>query len=162
MAFYSAQLQGAQTRYSATELEALAIVKSIKHFNHILWGRKFYVVTDHKALTSLMSSKKLNNRLQGWVLHLQQYNFDIIYNPGEEQLDADMLSRLPFQEGDPAESSQRSLVLGGGDVGPTPPPGCRDEGLLAQNARGVRGAVRTDGVADHSSERGVVVKRSGI
>ena len=162
VAFYSAQLQGAQTRYSATELEALAIVKSIKHFNHILWGRKFYVVTDHKALTSLMSSKKLNNRLQGWVLHLQQYNFDIIYNPGEEQLDADMLSRLPFQEGDPAESSQRSLVLGGGDVGPTPPPGCRDEGLLAQNVRGVRGAVRTDGVADHSSERGVVVKRSGI
>ena len=53
------------------------------------------------------------------MLHLQQHNFDIIYNPGEEQLDADMLSRLPFQDGDPAESSQRSLVLGGGDVGPT-------------------------------------------
>ena len=68
-----------------------------------------------------------------------------------------MLSRLPFQEGDPAESSQRSLVLGGGDVGPTPLPGCRDEGLLAQMARGVRGPVRTDGVADHPSEGDVVV-----
>ena len=66
------------------------------------------------------------------MLHLQQYNFDIIYNPGEEQLDADMLSRLPFKEGDPTESSQRSLVLGGGDVGPTPLPGCRDEGLLTR------------------------------
>ena len=60
MAFYLAQLQGAQTRYSATELAALAVVKSIKQFNHILWGRNFYVVTDHKALTSFMSSKKLN------------------------------------------------------------------------------------------------------
>ena len=96
------------------------------------------------------------------MLHLQQYIFDIIYNPGEEQLDADMLSRLPLKEGDPADSSQRSLVLGGGDVGPTPPPSCWDEGLLTQKARGVRGAVRTDGVADHPSEGDIVVRRSGI
>ena len=73
-----------------------------------------------------------------------------------------MLSRLPFKEGNPAESSQRSLVLGGGDVGPTQPPGCRDEGLLAQKARDVRGAVRMDGVTDHPSEGDVVVRRSGI
>jgi len=33
VAFYSAQLPGAQTRYSAIELEALAIVKFIKNFN---------------------------------------------------------------------------------------------------------------------------------
>ena len=46
-----------------------------------------------------------------------------------------------------------------GTVGPTPPPGCRDEGLLAQS---VRGAVRTDGVANHPSEGDVVVRRSGI
>ena len=43
-------------------------------------------------------------------------------------------------------------------VGTTPPPGCRDEGLLAQKARGVRGAVRTDGIADHPSEGDVVVR----
>ena len=59
-------------------------------------------------------------------------------------------------DSDPARARQEL------SVGPTPPPGCRDEGLLAQDVRGVRGAVRTDGVADHSSERGVVVKRSGI
>ena len=45
-----------------------------------------------------------------------------------------------------------------GDVGPTPLPGCQDEGLLAQKARGVRGAVRTDGVADYPSEGDVVVR----
>ena len=47
-------------------------------------------------------------------------------------------------------------------VGPTPPTGCGDEGLLAQKARGVRGAVRKDGVANHPSEGDVVVRRSGI
>ena len=73
-----------------------------------------------------------------------------------------MLSRLPFKEGDPAESSQRSLVLRRGDVGPTPLPGCRDEGLLAQKARGVREAVRTDGVADYPAEGDFVVGWSGI
>ena len=35
-AFYSRQLQGAEVRYSATELEALAVVESIKHFLHYL------------------------------------------------------------------------------------------------------------------------------
>ena len=45
---------------------------------------------------------------------------------------------------------------------PTPPPGCRDEGLLVQKARGVRGPVRTDDVADHSSEGDVVVIRTRI
>ena len=35
-AFYSHQLQGAEVRYSATELEALTVVESIKHFLHYL------------------------------------------------------------------------------------------------------------------------------
>jgi len=75
VAFYLAQLQGAQTRYTMNELEALAVVKSIKHFNDIFWGRKFYIVMDHNAFTVLMSSNKLNSRLQGWVMPLQQYRF---------------------------------------------------------------------------------------
>ena len=36
-AFYSRQLHGAEQRYSATELEALVVVESIKHFLHFVW-----------------------------------------------------------------------------------------------------------------------------
>ena len=60
VAFFSRQLQGAQVRYSATELEALAIIRSVYFFAHYLYGKHFDIMTDHKALTSLMSSSRLN------------------------------------------------------------------------------------------------------
>ena len=47
-AFYSRQTQGPERRYSASELEALAVVESVRHFNPYLYGQKFVVFTDHK------------------------------------------------------------------------------------------------------------------
>ena len=58
-AFFSRQLQGAQHNYSATELEGLAIFKAIHFFAHFLYGRRFQVVTDHKALVSFLKSRVL-------------------------------------------------------------------------------------------------------
>ena len=54
MAFYSRQLRGAETRHSATELEALAVVASVQHFVHYLYGCNFVVMTDHRPLTALI------------------------------------------------------------------------------------------------------------
>ena len=93
VAFFSRQLQGAQKSYSATELEGLAVYKSIFFFDHFLYGRKFLVYTDHQALVSLLKSKRLNKRLQGWVLRLMEFEFEIVYRPGSANGDADGLSR---------------------------------------------------------------------
>ena len=93
VAFFSRQLQGAQKHYSATELEGLAVYKSIFFFDHFLYGRKFVVFTDHQALVSLLRSKRLNKRLQGWILRLMEFDFEIIYRPGSANGDADGLSR---------------------------------------------------------------------
>ena len=38
-AYYSRQLRGTEHRYSATELEALALVETIQHFGYCLYGR---------------------------------------------------------------------------------------------------------------------------
>jgi len=40
-AFYSRQLRRAEQRYSATELEALAVAASVEHFNYYLYGKEF-------------------------------------------------------------------------------------------------------------------------
>ena len=51
VAFQSRQLRGAERHYSATELEALAVLEAIKYFQHLLYGASFTVLTDHKPLT---------------------------------------------------------------------------------------------------------------
>ena len=127
VAYFSRQLQGAQKNYSATELEGLAVFKSIHFFDHFLYGQKFTVVTDHRALVYLLKSRRLNKRLHGWVLKLLDFNFEIIYRPGKDNSDADGLSRQSWStaEGDPGqeeEDKQSRTTDGsvGGDVGISP------------------------------------------
>ena len=50
IAFYSCMLNLAQTRYTTTEKELLAIVKTLKEFRNILLRQKIKVYTDHKNL----------------------------------------------------------------------------------------------------------------
>ena len=133
-AYFSRQLQGAQHNYSATELEGLAVFKSIHFFAHYLFGTRFTVVTDHKALVSFLKSRVLNKRLHGWMVQLLQFDFIIEYRPGRENLDADALSRQAWdsKEGDPWRPAARSeeeddqrkelraatkIFVVGGDVG---------------------------------------------
>jgi hypothetical protein len=41
------------TRYSVSEIEALAVVEACQHFSPYLLGDTFTVVTDHSVLTAL-------------------------------------------------------------------------------------------------------------
>ena len=122
MAFYSRQLRGAEQRYSATELEGLAIYCSVMYFAHFLYGHTFTVFTDHKALVALRTSKVLNRRLQGWTLKLQGFDFEVIYRQGKLNGNADGLSRqanVLEKEGGHAEDGCRLSAGGCGDQGPT-------------------------------------------
>jgi hypothetical protein len=39
IAFFSRKLSGAQSKYTVTKLELLAIVETVKEFNRMLWGQ---------------------------------------------------------------------------------------------------------------------------
>ena len=121
-AFFSRQLQGAQHNYSATELEGLAIFKAIHFFALFLYGRRFTVVTDHKALVSFLTSRVLNKRLHGWVLQLLDFDFEIVYRPGKDNQDADALSRQAWdtKEGDPCRTVEGDCKLSPGRCGDSP------------------------------------------
>ena len=93
VAFYSRQLQNAEKRYSITELETLAIVASIKHFQFYIYGASISVYTDHKACTALLNSTVLNTRLKRMAFYLQDKDIHICYRPGKESSNADGLSR---------------------------------------------------------------------
>ena len=97
-AYFSKQLQGAQKRYSATELECLAVVSAIKHFEIYLAGQTFELVTDHQALKGMQSSSNHNRRLTRWALFLQDFSFKVTYRPGAENANADGLSRQCWEQ----------------------------------------------------------------
>ena len=130
VAYFSRQLQGAQQFYSATELEMLAIYMSVIHFDHFLMGTEFKIITDHKALVYLLSAKKLNKRLYGWMLKLLDFSFEIIYRPGSMHQDADSLSRQNWNTSSfgrhedwnisPTQPRAAGVLEKGGDVGTTP------------------------------------------
>ena len=93
VAFFSRQLQGAEKRYSVTELESLAIIAAIKHFDFYLYGTSFKVITDHKACTALLTSRALNTRLRRMALFLQDRDINIIFRAGKLSGNADGFSR---------------------------------------------------------------------
>ena len=90
--YYSKQLSQAERSYATTEIECLAWVKSVSNFAKHMLGRPFSIVTDHRALTSLMSSSKLNSRLMRWALALQDYSCTISHRAGNMHQNADGLS----------------------------------------------------------------------
>ncbi len=65
-AFYSRQLQSREAKFSATELEALALLATVEHLSYYLSGREFVAYTDHVALTHLMDKTPHTNKLHRW------------------------------------------------------------------------------------------------
>ena len=86
-----------ETKYSINELELLAVVWSVEHFKNYVFGVRFGVVSDHKALQCVLKSDKGNktfsSRLTRWVDRLLPFDFSIVHTPGRTLGMADYLSR---------------------------------------------------------------------
>ena len=54
---------------------------------------KFTVITDHKNLEYFMSLRKLNERQVRWSTYMNQYNMEMIYQPGKDNQRANILSQ---------------------------------------------------------------------
>ena len=95
LSFFSKKLNPAETRYSAFDRELLAVYAAIKHFRHNLEGRNFFVNTDHKPLTFVMSSvtERASLRQTRQLAFIAEFTTDIRYVKGETNFVADALSR---------------------------------------------------------------------
>lgn len=71
----------------------LAIVWVVKYFRPYLFGNKFTLVTDHKPVIWLMNFKEPNSKIVRWRLQLLEYDFEIIYKKGSQNVIADALTR---------------------------------------------------------------------
>lgn len=101
IALVSRCLNSAEVNYSTTEKELLAIIYAITKLRTYLVGQKFVVITDHKGLTFLNTTQYLNSRLIRWSLLLQQYDFEVEYSKGVDNIVADFFSRNPESKFEP-------------------------------------------------------------
>ena len=95
----SRSLNSAESRYSTSELECLAIYHAIKECQFYLQGADFTVLTDHRPLKGVFRKPLAeieNARLLRFREKLTDYSFDVDYVPGKTHLIADALSRAPL------------------------------------------------------------------
>ena len=98
IAYASWSLGTAECNYTTTEIECLAAVRAMKHFRPYLFMQPFDLVTDHSALTWLMSYQNPSRRVNRWLIALADYSYRIVYQKGKKHQNADALSRIPKQE----------------------------------------------------------------
>ncbi|CAF3617385.1 unnamed protein product [Rotaria socialis] len=96
--YLSRVLSKSESRYSTTELEALAMVWAVVKLRSYLLGKDFTVETDHCPLCQFHKKKSRNGRLGRWSIDiLFEYNItEIKYKKGKCHCDADLLSRYPL------------------------------------------------------------------
>nr|GEY72586.1 reverse transcriptase domain-containing protein [Tanacetum cinerariifolium] len=79
----------AESNYTTTEKEMLAVVYAFEKFRSYLIMNKSIVYTDHSAWKYLFSKKDAKARLLHWILLLQEFDFKVIDTKGAENYTVD-------------------------------------------------------------------------
>jgi RNase H-like domain found in reverse transcriptase len=89
------EAQRSRDRYTTTEKENLPVVFGLRKFRYHLYGEKFEVITDLIALTWLLAFRDPKERLVRWIVEMQTFDFEVLYERGNGALMAvpDDLSR---------------------------------------------------------------------
>ena len=93
IAYLSKKLLPAETRYPVHEQEQLAILVALKKWRHYVHGTKIKILMDHKSLVYLGTQPQLSNRQVRWNEFMSQFDLDIVYLKGKDNVVADALSR---------------------------------------------------------------------
>ena len=96
-AFTSRFLNSCEDRYSVNKLELLGIVWSTECFKIYLYRKHFTVITNQKALLSILKencpNKSYNSRLTPWIDRLLLFESDIEHMSGASMELVDYTSR---------------------------------------------------------------------
>lgn len=113
--FVSRKLTVTEKKYPILHREALAIVFAVEKFYKYVYGHFIEIFTDHKPLIGVFGLKKgeppvVATRLQGYIMRLSIYDYEVKYRKGKENGNADMLSRLPIDESPSSEDKIEEKV----------------------------------------------------
>ncbi|GJR44913.1 putative reverse transcriptase domain-containing protein [Tanacetum coccineum] len=86
IAYASRKLKPNEENYTTHDLKLGAVVFALKIWRHYLYGTKCSVFTDHKSLQHILNQKELNIRQRRWLELLADYDCEIRYHPGKENV----------------------------------------------------------------------------
>ncbi|KAF7578900.1 PRP38-assoc domain containing protein [Pyrenophora tritici-repentis] len=97
VAFLSHKMNPAECNYEIYDKELLAIVNAFEQWRFELSGTDdpIMVLSDHQALQTFMTTKRLNRRQARWAEFMAEFNFIIKYRPGKQGTKPDALTRRP-------------------------------------------------------------------
>jgi hypothetical protein len=84
-----------QRKYSVTKIELLAIVKTLKEFKGMLWGKQIKVFTDHANLMR-DAFGLTSDQVYRWRILLEEYGPEILYIKGIHNTVTDAVLRLEY------------------------------------------------------------------
>jgi len=79
-------------------------------YRRLLLGTKFCWYTNHRGLIYLLKQKNLTGRQARWMEKISEFDFKVIYVPGEQNTLADTLSRIYSEDKDGTVRLQVSLL----------------------------------------------------
>jgi hypothetical protein len=123
IAFLSKKMLDAETRYPVHEQELLAIIHALTAWRHYLLGSRFKVIvrTDHKSLQHFKTQPQLSGRQSRWKDVIADFDFDIEYILGKENVVADGLSRRPDHQDEVVCMHSSDLLVPGAASSSTVP-----------------------------------------
>jgi hypothetical protein len=96
VAFDGRKLQAAEINYPVHEKELLAVKYALQIWRiYIDNGHTTVIYTDHESLKYLATMRNPSKRLARWVEEFGEYQIDLRYRKGSEQVVPDAISRRP-------------------------------------------------------------------
>nr|GEV16083.1 putative reverse transcriptase domain-containing protein [Tanacetum cinerariifolium] len=149
IAYACQQLKPHEENYTTHDLELGALVFALKIWRHYLYGTKCIMFTDHKSLQHVLNQKELNMRQRRWLKLLADYDCEIRYHPGKENVIADALSRKRIIKSRRVKPLRvRSLIMTTHSSLPSQileaqTEALKEENVQAENLRGMEKAFET-------------------
>jgi transposase InsO family protein len=96
IAFGSRGLTEPESRYSAADLELLAVVFGFRKYDYYLTGRHFTLLTDHRALVGALGKADPSSLVCRWWDFISRFDFTTVHIPGITNILPDTLSRQRY------------------------------------------------------------------
>jgi hypothetical protein len=145
----SRSLAPSERNYGAPQRELLAVLFALRAFYLYLFGHRFTLYTDHKALTFLLKRPKISSVIRNWLDEILQFDFEMIHLPGLLNHLPDRISRIyDFDPREPEPDYNFLLTV------------IKDDDLLDEDFGSLKSGIYSGSLDDNTIETDLNLRRN--